>query len=164
MRKEKIFKTEDFEKYPKSRKKSSQVKWWILAFAGCVIGGCIWLYLSRKPSTPISDINYPPIQTVDSLSIGEQISKDKYVDSLNYYPAPVVIDSQKSLTNEISLNKDEENVLNNTSSLFQSKIESEALRVIRGDYGNNPVRRNMLGTNYQPIQDRVNQLKREGIF
>lgn len=43
-------------------------------------------------------------------------------------------------------------------------LEVEAINVIRGDYGNVPERRRHLGERYQPIQDRVNQLKREGFF
>lgn len=37
-------------------------------------------------------------------------------------------------------------------------VEAEALKVIRGDYGNNPDRRQRLGENYSAIQARVNEL------
>lgn len=40
-------------------------------------------------------------------------------------------------------------------------IEAMALRVIRGDFGNNPDRRQKLGDDYQSIQDRVNELMRQ---
>lgn len=43
-------------------------------------------------------------------------------------------------------------------------IEAEALKVIRGAYGNNPDRRTILGDKYQDVQRRVNQLKRQGAF
>ncbi len=43
-------------------------------------------------------------------------------------------------------------------------IEAEAMKVIRGDYGVGQERKDKLGSKYQPIQDRVNELKREGIF
>lgn len=43
-------------------------------------------------------------------------------------------------------------------------VEAEAMKVIRGDYGVGQERKDKLGTKYQTIQSRVNELKREGIF
>lgn len=43
-------------------------------------------------------------------------------------------------------------------------VEAEAMKVIRGDYGIGQERKNKLGSKYQTIQSRVNELKREGIF
>lgn len=40
-------------------------------------------------------------------------------------------------------------------------VEETALQVIRGTYGNNPERRNRLGTDYEAVQKRVNQLMRQ---
>lgn len=39
----------------------------------------------------------------------------------------------------------------------------KARQVIRGDYGNGKVRRDRLGDQYQPIQDKVNELYRQGL-
>jgi hypothetical protein len=38
------------------------------------------------------------------------------------------------------------------------------MKVIRGDYGDGEERKEKLGSNYQSIQSRVNELKREGVF
>ena len=43
-------------------------------------------------------------------------------------------------------------------------VEAEAMKVIRGDYGIGQERKNKLGDNYPTIQNRVNELKREGLF
>lgn len=43
-------------------------------------------------------------------------------------------------------------------------VEAEAMKVIRGDYGIDQERKNKLGDKYQTIQNRVNELKREGLF
>lgn len=43
-------------------------------------------------------------------------------------------------------------------------IEREAMDVIRGVYGNGADRKEKLGSRYQAIQNRVNQLKKEGLF
>lgn len=44
---------------------------------------------------------------------------------------------------------------------FDGDVEAMALRVIRGDFGNNPDRRQKLGDDYQSIQNRVNELMRQ---
>ncbi len=38
------------------------------------------------------------------------------------------------------------------------------MKVIRGDYGNGRTRRNRLGSQYDAVQARVNELKRSGAF
>lgn len=43
-------------------------------------------------------------------------------------------------------------------------VETEALKVIRGDYGIGQERKDKLGEKYKSIQTRVNELKREGLF
>jgi hypothetical protein len=43
-------------------------------------------------------------------------------------------------------------------------LEAEAIKVIRGEYGIGQERKDKLGSKYQPIQNRVNELKREGVF
>ncbi|MDE5642763.1 MAG: hypothetical protein K2I56_04660 [Muribaculaceae bacterium] len=43
-------------------------------------------------------------------------------------------------------------------------VEAEALKVIRGEYGIGQERKNRLGDRYGAIQNRVNQLKQEGVF
>ena len=47
---------------------------------------------------------------------------------------------------------------------ISNDVEAEAMKVIRGDYGVGQERKDKLGNQYQPIQNRVNQLKREGAF
>lgn len=45
-----------------------------------------------------------------------------------------------------------------------SDIEAEAMKVIRGDYGTGLERKLKLGSKYREIQNRVNELKRQGAF
>lgn len=49
-----------------------------------------------------------------------------------------------------------------TNIVVEKNAHTVALSVIRGNYGNNPIRRKKLGSRYQEIQDIVNQLYREG--
>lgn len=71
---------------------------------------------------------------------------------------------QSSTNNEQSApnSKQEVNPPPTNIQMVHSELEQEALSVIRGNYGNNPVRRRKLGDRYQEIQDRVNQMYREG--
>ena len=45
-----------------------------------------------------------------------------------------------------------------------SDIEAEAMKVIRGDYGTGLERKLRLGSKYREIQNRVNELKSQGVF
>lgn len=44
------------------------------------------------------------------------------------------------------------------SESYNDRIEREARGVIHGDYGNNPMRHDMLGADYDAVQARVNQI------
>lgn len=50
------------------------------------------------------------------------------------------------------------------SASVSNDVEAEAMKVIRGEYGIGQERKDKLGAQYQPIQNRVNELKREGVF
>ena len=62
-------------------------------------------------------------------------------------PAPTTLPVNTSVTNNVS-----------------NDVEAEAMKVIRGDYGVGQERKNKLGEKYQTIQNRVNELKHEGVF
>lgn len=47
---------------------------------------------------------------------------------------------------------------------ISNDVEVEAMKVIRGDYGVGQERKDKLGSKYQAIQARVNELKRNGVF
>ena len=47
---------------------------------------------------------------------------------------------------------------------LSSSIEENALRVVRGEFGNGQDRKNALGDRYTEIQSRVNEMYREGRF
>jgi len=47
---------------------------------------------------------------------------------------------------------------------LQGTLDEKALKVIRGDFGNGHIRKEKLGSEYQAIQRRVNEMYRDGIF
>lgn len=50
-----------------------------------------------------------------------------------------------------------------TSAPISGDVEENALRVIRGDFGNGQERRDKLGSSYSEIQGRVNEMYRQGL-
>lgn len=154
MAKEKIFKPEDFDKSPKSNKK----KTWCWIVGGCLVAICViagvvgWKMYENKPQTSIeSQLEVAQTSKVEDSTL--------QIDSLSPAPADLVGETDKVKKEIIPAQPQTE-----SNSISNSDIESEALKVIRGDYGNVPERRAKLGSRFQPIQNRVNKLKREGFF
>lgn len=57
----------------------------------------------------------------------------------------------------------QEQVVSSSVNRSTEYIEQMAWAVIRGNYGNNPVRRKKLGEDYLVIQDKVNEFYRKGL-
>ena len=155
MAKEKIFKPEDFDKGDKANKNWFH-KWgpWILGGAALcalvICGFCLWP--PNNAQQPEDNTNIPTKEdstVVPSSKIEEETTVPEYLGNTE--------NEKVEETKEIGIN--ERNI-----PVVSSNIESEALKVIRGDYGNVPERKSKLGPHYQSIQDRVNQLKKEGFF
>lgn len=84
----------------------------------------------------------------------------KYIKRLNgtyYYPDNY--EGGRHLPNGDSKDVDESE---GTVNLTTNDIESLAMEVIRGEYGNGQTRKDLLGSYYQQVQDRVNQLMKGG--
>lgn len=135
---------------------------------GCIIG---YFILSKSGDTTVSEL-------AQETEIGEE----------SKVPTDSVID-QEQVLDEVLPNKEEcvsnsagqdatvsnepeapVNLSNNATAKpannadVSNDVEAEAMKVIRGDYGVGQVRKDKLGSKYQTIQSRVNELKREGIF
>ena len=166
MTKEKLFTPEDFDKEPKTPKKG-YIKWIITAVIGILAILAIIFGLkgcnsdNQSQSTEISSTSVSEMQ--DSV-IAIEVVED--IDSIaeGTHQAKESFDEQTTNKSTISIESPEkiEEPISNTDGA--SNVETEALKVIRGDYGNNPERRRNLGSNYQSIQNRVNELKRQGAF
>lgn len=166
MAKEKLFTPEDFDKEPKTPKKG-YIKWFIIAII-CILAilaiifgikGCNSDNQSQNTeisSTSVSEMQdsvvaLEVVEDIDSITDGTSHAKDSFDEQA----------TDKSTISKESPEKIAEPV-SNTDAV--SNVETEALKVIRGDYGNNPERKRNLGSNYQIIQNRVNELKRQGAF
>lgn len=103
------------------------------------------------------------------------VSEEKNVlvstsESLNGETADVKSNGAASQTNssltekaqtDISMSKQED--IKAVSNHSVEYVEKKALSVIRGNYGNGEERKNKLGTEYQIIQDKVNEMYRKGL-
>ncbi len=166
MAKEKLFTPEDFDKEPKTPKKG-YIKWIIIAVIGILAILAIIFGLKGCNSDNQSqniEISSPSVSEMQDSVVAIEVVED--IDSIadGTHQAKESFDEQTTDKSTISIESPEKiaEPVSNTDGV--SNVETEALKVIRGDYGNNPERRRNLGSNYQSIQNRVNELKRQGAF
>lgn len=169
MAKEKLFTPEDFDK-PKDKSFWQKYKTWILGGATLIMAAVVLCCIfygkdEQKGGKAIEQEHTAQItekteaQVVDAESEGvetlttEEPQKVENEES-ETIPASVAEIPKSEVKQEVAAQP--ANVSNN--------VEQEAMNVIRGDYGNVPERREKLGNKYQEIQNRVNQLKKEGVF
>jgi hypothetical protein len=166
MAKEKLFTPEDFDK--PSSKGNGWMKKVLFGIIGIVIVGLIVLgikLLPKSSTTPESSQPTPPAgiaSTVNQESADDTITSKGVVTE-----AQPTVEKQNDITVNETANSTEPNTSTTQVSINTSvsdDVEKEAQKVIRGDYGNMPQRKELLGYKYQQIQDRVNQLKKEGAF
>lgn len=165
MAKEKLFTPEDFDK--PTEKKWYQSKGLIITLvilAVVIIVGLLLYFYSNK-SGEVSQLAQPNDAVVENVT--SSTSEVEIADSSASETVPEGIEQDDvSLPNPAEQVKPEETlaVSISTPKTASNSTEAESLKVIRGDYGNVPQRKELLGTRFNEIQARVNQLKREGKF
>ena len=165
MAKEKLFTPEDFDK--PTEKKWYQSKGFIITLvilAVAIIVGLLLYFLSNK-SGEVSQLAQPNDAVVENVT--SSTSEVEIADSSANETVPEGIEQDDvSLSNPAEQVKPEETLAGSKSTpkTASNSTETEALKVIHGDYGNVPQRKELLGTRFNEIQARVNQLKREGKF
>lgn len=108
--------------------------------------------LASEPAVPVE------VPESDSAVVSEVAIKEEVVEAAEN-PA-----TTGSSSNSASTSSSAPVSASTPSSAAISDIDAEAWNVIRGEYGDGQVRKNRLGTRYHEIQNRVNQLKRDGKF
>lgn len=168
MGKEKIFNPEDFDKDPATPEKK---------YTGKIVGATVVVLLI------VGIIVFFGLKGcgADNVNPSKELSKSGeesiLLDSSSEVRSEAEI--EESQISDVAINNDEAKVVPNSegerteesptvppspSPAVSSDIEQEAMKVIRGDYGVGQERKDKLGNQYGPIQNRVNQLKREGAF
>lgn len=150
-------------------------KTWLWILLGVIVLGVIaYLLFPDTGKKNSSSVNEDRTEVVKEVATNE-------IDTVAAAPAEDPVGAEATeLAPETSETPSQEAVPNATISSQQnntatpasktqtvgvsSDVEAEAMKVIRGDYGIGQERKNRLGDKYQPIQNRVNELKREGVF
>lgn len=165
-RKEKLFTEKDFDKEPYVSKSWLQKNWkWCALLGACVV--IVLVLLGKANNSKIikedekndTSIEPLPLDTVNSISNSDEESTEigSLEDETMHH---VTVDIPKSNNSR----EDDKKTGSSNKLNVTNDVEAEAMKVIRGDYGVGQERKNKLGTQYQPIQNRVNQLKRDGVF
>lgn len=149
----------------------SEPKFWIsLGVIGiCIIGYFIFsksgdtlVVESAQEKTEIVEETIAPTDSVANQEKATEGFIPAYENEVSN-----IADDQEAKVNETSVTIDNNsNIATTTASntIVSNDVEAEAMKVIRGDYGDGQERKEKLGINYQTIQSRVNELKRKGIF
>lgn len=166
MGKEKIFKPEDFDKDPDTPEKKYTGKIVGAAVVVLLIVGIVVFFSmkgggSDNPSTQLPQSVEEPV-ILDSSS---KVRSEVEIEESQISDLAINTDKAKNgATSKEDRMEESTAVPTSPSPAVSSNIEQEAMKVIRGDYGVGQERRDKLGNQYGPIQNRVNQLKREGAF
>lgn len=171
MAKEKLFTPEDFDK-PKAKSFWQKYKGWIIGIVVLLITVALcYIFCGKKEKPTEQSQSEQIIQVEDTYatseieavesSVAQEVNESAETETLETEPTstPTVETPDQKVEQEIVKSPNTAQPTN-----ISDNIEQEAWNVIRGDYGNVPERREMLGFKYQEIQDRVNQLKKEGVF
>lgn len=173
--KNKIFTAEDFDKEPRTHNTKRRYIYRLLGTIVLVTTlGIIGYFFFSKPDsggqTPVVEEEQSTFENIsdssdtsrtDRIAVEESEKTEQELSDnskTNESVAPVEYVKSADVTTKDSAESSDATV--NVS----DDVETEALKVIRGDYGVGQERKDKLGEKYQPIQNRVNELKREGLF
>lgn len=148
-------------------------KAWLWILLGVIVLGVIGYLLFSKSNDKVAKPLEQEVETVaessvptDTIATGganiEGVAPDDGNEAANtsdtknsdVVETPATVDNTSTVPSSIQVN------VSNVS----NDVEAEAMKVIRGDYGVGQERKDKLGSQYQTIQSRVNELKREGLF
>lgn len=147
--------------------------WVVIIALGVASGFCVWINLGKDN---IVDKDSAIEQEKSIVENSATINEGELEPSSEFHGSDsvsqVVIDNTSKIEEEQSKESIEQTMMvsndddKSMSSIvnISNDVETEALKVIRGDYGIGQERKDKLGEKYQTIQTRVNELKREGLF
>lgn len=139
-----LFTQEDFIKKKNPQKKSKNNYWyWIIIVL--IIVASLFGFRKCSKHTENLEVSTIVIPIEDTIPI---VADTLMVDAAEDKPKVETILSENSNSEEVQ-------------NMPNLDLEQMAWSVIRGNYDNNPIRRQKLGEDYQVIQDKVNELYRK---
>ncbi len=166
MAKEKLFTPEDFDK-PTDKKwyQTIVAKIVFVIIALAIIAAAIICFISGKSDNEahLTKSEEASVEAVSSTTLPDE-NIDPTITEVVAESVHLQEDEAVAKTEEIIETTTGPADTQVSASVVEGSTDSEALKVIRGDYGNVPQRKELLGARYTEIQSRVNQLKKEGKF
>lgn len=162
-------------------------KWWLVVLLIFVVGVAavlIYKYGNRTDEPVVGDVEsetlvavgdaeseatiaeseeeQPSVEQNDNAVTEneENVNADESVTSQPSAEKPAQSNSKSSNQNQV---KSKANTTNSGQSNLQGDVEENALRVIRGEFGNGQERKDKLGSSYNEIQSKVNEMYRNGL-
>jgi hypothetical protein len=134
---------------------ASRKTWiWLLCSLLVVVVIAVFLYPRVDKETPdvtTNEVDTPSVLTSDNIT--ESIDSTKQDE--------IVIEETVVETTKVEPTQVQD--VTSSINITVENVEQKAWAVIRGNYDNNPIRRQKLGEDYQVIQDKVNELYRKGL-
>lgn len=173
MAKEKLFTPEDFDK-PKNKSLCLRYKGVIICIIALLIIAivlcCIFYYkehdtTEQQQAEQIVQVCDAGVTSVETEAAETQNTPESQeTERIQVKETGTNSAHAPETTKQEAKQADDKNTHTTQPTNISDNIEQEAMNVIRGDYGNLPERRERLGSKYPEIQNRVNQLKKEGVF
>lgn len=154
-------------------KKSKGWIWWAVAAAVVVVAGGVW-YFAARDNGGSQQTGEPPVAVATADSVKDDTSAEgaamqesgeaepNSIPQTGNAGQPAEAEPAAPANDKPTTAADKQPAADKATPT--GDIEDTAMNVIRGNYGNGNVRKQNLGDKYQTIQNRVNQLKREGAF
>jgi len=172
----------------KESKKSKKSLWIVLTLLIVVLGACAYLLLNRNSTKDVCVEEKECVEQSQAVtpSEGEQseeapsaneetVSDDAVAEPVEDQAAPedVVEENVKEPATpeqkaEVPVNTNSQNSFDSNKQqskkvVLDGSLDDKARQVIRGNFGNGAERRQKLGDEYAEIQNRVNEMYREGL-
>lgn len=114
-----------------------------------------------KPSTETVAKDVDKQETNNDTTVAEPQNKDSHIGGVSDNKSTDTGNGSEGIAEESSNSVVEQPSVSNVS--VSGDVESNARRVIRGDFGNGQVRKDKLGASYSEIQSKVNEMYRNGL-
>lgn len=134
---------------------SRSTKTWIWFLCTLLIVATMAVFWYLRSSS--SDTETPDV--VDTLSV---LTSDNITESIDSTKQNDTVVEEIMAVNP-NVEPDQVQEIISSANMSTENVEQMAWSVIRGNYDNNPIRRQKLGEDYQVIQDKVNEFYRKGL-
>lgn len=148
------------------------IKWLVLAFIMLLLFGGYWLWnYDSKDSNKLTvedvkQISEPQNKMIELESRETDTGEQNVTVSADTVDISIANNSNEDVNS--MLEKNDKVISKSTelssSTLLSGTLEEKAILVIRGNYGNGEKRRMNLGHEYTEIQNKVNEMYRNGLY